>query len=72
MSILKRGWILDNDSELYDLDRGLTPLHCASKRGHSSAILILAAAGADKEAQVFLSLFYVLVAFVDNSPSCQS
>ena len=53
---------VDNDSELYDLDRGLTPLHCASKRGHSSAILLLAAAGADKAAQVFL--FSVPVAFV--------
>ena len=31
--------------------RGLTPLHCASKRGHVLAILLLAAAGADKAAQ---------------------
>ena len=31
--------------------RGLTPLHSASKRGQASAILLLAAAGADKAAQ---------------------
>ena len=58
---------VDNDSELYDLDRGLTPLHCASKRGHSSAILLLAAAGADKAAQVFLSfcfLFSLLLSII--------
>ena len=53
--------MVDNDSELYDLDRGLTPLHCASKRGHSSAILLLAAAGADKAAQVFLSFCFLFL-----------
>ena len=34
-----------------DCLRGLTPLHSASKRGHASAILVLAAAGADNAAQ---------------------